>query len=254
MARYALISPGSKNTKTAKHAEYGFENAILHLAPASVSGFNMCPMASPGCAAACLNTAGRGGLSATQNARVRRSRYFSTDREFFMIDLVSDLELLVANGIGHGKRPVARLNGTSDVSWERIAVIRGGERFPHVFAAFPEIQFYDYTKVIGRIERCANIPNYSLTFSLSESNDAHACRALALGFNVAAVIRNPAETFAGYRVIDGEAHDFRFLDARGGCIVALSAKGKARHDTTGFVRDATDTLHPERTPRFAAQA
>ena len=35
--------------------------------------------------------------------------------------------------------------------------------------------------------------------------------------------------------IDGDMHDLRFLDKKGGYVVALSAKGDAKKDKTGFV-------------------
>jgi hypothetical protein len=38
-----------------------------------------------------------------------------------------------------------------------------------------------------------------------------------------------------FPVINGDETDLRFLDAKG-VIVGLRAKGKARKDTTGFVR------------------
>ena len=251
----SLLTPGASNAKTAKHAQdLGIESVILHLAPASLSGKNLCPMASPGCAAACLNTAGRGGFDATQEARIRKSQYFNENRAGFLEDLVSELKALVLKASKNGRKPVARLNGTSDIPWEKFPVIRNGIEYQNVFAAFPDVTFYDYTKVVARLERCQDIPNYRLTFSASECNDCHCLRALELGYNVAVVLRDAAETFAGYPVISGDEHDYRFLDPMGGHIVALTPKGKARHDDSGFVRDGWDCFHPERTPRFATQA
>ena len=48
------------NPKTIKGQKYKYMTAILYLAPARTSGFNVCPLASAGCKASCLNTAGRG--------------------------------------------------------------------------------------------------------------------------------------------------------------------------------------------------
>lgn len=247
-----LLTPGADNPKTNKHRDdFQFESVILHLAPASISGDNMCPMASPGCAAACLNTAGRGATKKIQEPRIRKTRYFKKYQEGFVADLVGDLESTVKRATKNNRKPVARLNGTSDIAWERIPVTRNGTEYANVFAAFPEIMFYDYTKVLPRLKRCRDIPNYRLTFSLSESNDAHAVKALEMGYNVAAVIRNPGSTFAGLPVIVGDDHDYRFLDPQGGHIVALTAKGRAIKDTSGFVRDPHDTLDASRTPTFA---
>ena len=37
------------NAKTIKGQKYGYKTAILYLAPSTLSGFNVCPMASNGC-------------------------------------------------------------------------------------------------------------------------------------------------------------------------------------------------------------
>jgi hypothetical protein len=57
---------------------------------------------------------------------------------------------------------------------------------------------------------------------------------LSQGFNVAALFDSLPETFLGFPVIDGTEHDLRFMDPKG-VIVGLVPKGKAKHDTSGFV-------------------
>jgi hypothetical protein len=105
--------------------------------------------------------------------------------------------------------------------------------FQNIMLAFPNVIFYDYTKLANR----RNLPpNYSLTFSLSEDNDKSAEQALANGLNVAAVFRKIPPTFLGRTVVDGDVSDLRFLDPSG-VIVGLKAKGKAKKDTSGFVRN-----------------
>ena len=124
--------------------------------------------------------------------------------------------------------PVVRLNGTSDILWELNS---------DIIQSFPNLQFYDYTKISKRFSFA--IPaNYHLTFSLSESNDNDALKVLGLGHSIAAVFRdsNLPDTFMGYPVTNGDTTDLRFLDAKG-VIVGLKAKGKAKKDTSGFVRD-----------------
>lgn len=240
----------TSNPKVAKGEKSGYLTAILHLAPASLSGRNVCPHATDGCRAACLNTAGRGGigldadgLNTIQVARIRRTRAWAADRETFMSRLVREIESHVKRAGKHGLRPAVRLNGTSDLPWERFKVTRNGREYPHVMAAFPQVTFYDYTKFPIRLRPLvAGIPNYSLTFSLAESNDAHARAALDAGVNVAAVFdcgkreALPA-TYMGAPVVDGDTSDLRFLDPTG-CIVGLRAKGRAKRDRSGFVRRA----------------
>lgn len=248
----SLLTVG--NPKTAKGEKYGVLTAILHLAPAKVSGRNVCPHATVGCETACLNTAGRGGigldaegLNVIQAARIQRTRWFQRDREGFMVALVAEVAKHERAAERHGLRLAVRLNGTSDLPWERFPVVRDGVSYPHIFAAFPGLTFYDYTKWPARLRPLVpGIGNYSLTFSLAESNDEKAADALRAGMNVAAVfaVKRGADLPSEFSilgetrpVIDGDETDLRYLDPRG-VIVGLRAKGRAIHDRTGFVRAA----------------
>lgn len=252
---YKLLTPG--NPKTAKGEKVGYWTFILHLAPADLSGFEVCPMRTKGCTLACLNTAGRGGMlkgvsrlsyeavqagqqNAIQKARIRKTRYYFQDRAGFMADLVRDIGRAINKATAAGFIPVFRLNGTSDIPWERVPVIVNGSEYGNVMQAFPAVQFYDYTKRANR----KNIPaNYHLTFSLADGNESQAMQALVAGMNVAAVFRDKAAVrhyeasgFMGHPVANGDGTDLRFLDpARH--VIALYAKGNARTDRSGFVVD-----------------
>lgn len=224
------------NPKILKGTAFGYLTAILHLAPGRLSGFNVCPGASLACLDACLNTAGRGGIikkgettNTIQKARLRKTLAFFNETETFMAQLAKEIGNIVKLANKHGLKPAIRLNGTSDIRWENEKV--GG--FANLMEMFPNVIFYDYTKLANR----RNLPpNYRLTFSLSESNDVSAEQALAAGMNVAVVFRNLPPTFMGRPVIDGDVSDLRFLDPVG-VIVGLKAKGKAKKDTSGFVRN-----------------
>ncbi len=230
----------ASNPKLIKGLEYGYLSHILHLAPHTVSGYNVCPKASAGCSAACLNTAGRGRFDRTQEARIRKTQLFFENRDLFMRQLVYDIFAGIRNAKRRGLVPVFRLNGTSDIKWEKIpvhvlhdykgvcTVVSGW----NIMEAFPYIQFYDYTKQTNR----ANLPpNYHLTFSLSEENESDAKRMFDAGMNVAVVFHNRPETFWDRPVINGDLTDLRFLDPVR-VIVGLKAKGKGKHDTSGFVK------------------
>ncbi len=224
------------NTKTVKGESLGYMTFIMHLAPSTLSGYQTCPMASDGCAAACLNTAGRGRFTATQEARIRKTKWFFEDRDSFMIQLVKDIEAAIRKADRENMTPVFRLNGTSDIRWETVPVkgwlVKGYGDFMYdnIFQMFPNVQFYDYTKLPNR----RNIPaNYHLTFSRSESNDAYVTLALEAGMNVAVVFDTLPETYLGRRVIDGTETDLRFLDDKN-VIVGLIAKAKAKKDDSGF--------------------
>ena len=216
-----LISPGASNPKTAKSEQLGYETGILHLAPHTQSGWNVCPSASEGCASACLYHQGRGRMSSVQNARLRKTTMYFQERELFLSLLEKDIASIVRRADRKGYQPCVRLNGTSDIRWERHGIME----------KFPEVQFYDYTKIVNR----RDLPdNYSLTFSRSECNGDHLETALSNGMNVAAVFNGLPSEWMGIPVIDGDEHDLRFLDPKP-CIVGLSAKGTAKKDQSGFV-------------------
>lgn len=243
-----LLSTG--NPKILKGEKKGYNTYILHLAPANVSGYETCPKRTAGCTAACLNTAGRGGMfkkgestNVIQEARKRKTRLFFENRTEFMRLLVADIELAIRQSAKKGLIPVFRLNGTSDLSWEKYEVTvtdKAGQSiiFRNIFEAFPFVQFYDYSKVLGR--KVKNIPNYHLTFSAADGNDLDVLRAIKEGYNVATVFgikktEPMPETYNGLPVFNGDDSDLRFLDPKG-VVVGLYAKGKAKKDTSGFVK------------------
>lgn len=229
-----LLTEAASNAKTAKNMQHAqYLSYILHLAPATLSGYNTCPAASAGCAAACLNTAGRGAFSNVQQARIRKTKLLIESRVQFMDQLRQDLDAVIRKAGKLGKQAVVRLNGTSDLNWLALKLNDGRT----IFEAYPSIQFYDYTKVLSRLKalKLKPVPNYYVTFSRSETNEAQCIQALQLGFNVAAVFAgNVPQVYLDRPTIDGDGHDLRFLD-KPGCVVALKAKGKARRDTSGFV-------------------
>ena len=226
-----LLTTG--NAKTVKGRKQGYQTYILHLAPANVSGvINTCPKATAGCKAACLNLAGRGGMfkegapiNTIQIARIRKTREFAADRVQFMNQLYDDIRLAVRQCEKKGMTPAVRLNGTSDLSWEKYPVM--GHK--NIFKAFPNVQFYDYTKVLNR--KVEDLPNYHLTFSRAESNEKDCIKALEAGMNVAAVYDKIPEG-----MYSADETDLRFLDPVDGQIIGLKVKGhRAKKDTSGFV-------------------
>lgn len=240
-----LIRVGG-DAKTVKGNKGGvYITGIMYLIPWKhvIDGkrINVCPMAeTAGCVKGCLVTAGRGRMSNVHAGRMRKTEWFARDRAGFMTQLVKDCEGLVRYCKKRDVKPALRLNGTSDIQWELIACERDGVTYPHIFAAFPEIQFYDYTKIANR--DVESIPNYGLTFSYSEANPAYAKQvaiARDKGLNIAVVFRkkeNIPTRALGRDVIDGDETDMRFLDPQG-VVVALYAKGAAKQDDSGFVID-----------------
>ena len=236
---YKLIGVGT-NAKTIKGDGSEYLTAILYMTPYKImidgKSFNSCAMAKQAsCIDACLYTAGRGQMTNVQTARQRKAEWFYKDRDSFMHQLYEDIKKFQTYCHKRNIQPCVRLNGTTDIRWELIKI--GAY---NIFDWFPEVQFYDYTKIANR--KCKDIPNYHLTWSYSNANPEYAKlldKALEQGMNAAVVYRKEYHKpkWQGYPVIDGDQDDLRFLDPRGGHIVALYAKGKAKKDTSGFVQE-----------------
>ena len=218
------------NAKTVKGQKDGYMTAILYLAPSNQSGFNVCPQASNGCKKACLYTAGHGAFSNVQQGRINKTRWFIQDRESFMTQLRKEITNHIKNCSNKGFIPCIRLNGTSDISFENTGI----------FEEFPNVQFYDYTKIYKRALKFVNgqyPSNYHLTYSLNEDNKKLAFDILFKGGNISAVFRKDLpQTYKGYKVINADETDLRFTDDNN-VICGLVAKGKAKKDYSGFVLD-----------------
>ena len=218
--------------KTIKSEKVGVLTGILYMAPYNLSGKNVCPNASAGCAAACLNTSGRGAMHVVQAARLKKTQRFFEDRQQFLWDLVNEIRALKRKAQARGMKAAVRLNGTSDLPYEKYKI---GDTGKNIMELFPDIQFYDYTKLETRITKGQLPANYHLTFSRAEDND-HKLDAVLEHTSAAVVFSGelPA-TWRGYPVIDGDEHDARFTDAGPGTVIGLLVKGQGKKDTTGFV-------------------
>lgn len=243
MYRGTLIRSGN-NAKTVK-GDGEYETAIMYLAPFNLAGSNVCAMAEQaGCIKGCLNTAGRGQMNNVQIARINKTKRYLANRAAFMDELVADLEAFVRYCQRKGVKPAVRLNGTSDIQWEVAHIASRGDKRGSVFELFPEIQFYDYTKIYKRVYR--ELPaNYRLVLSYSNASEAFGKAIMKAhvetGANMAVVYRTKERRDAEIArtkglVIDGDSDDLRFLDPKG-VVVGLYAKGQAKKDDSGFVVD-----------------
>jgi hypothetical protein len=232
----ALLSVSS-DAKTVKGETLGFLTGILYLAPATTTKWNTCSMAKTAkCDVACLYKAGRGAMNSVQTARINKTIWFFTERNSFMQQLVVDIAKIIKKAKKKGLQPLIRLNGTSDIRWETIGFTdTDGIEYVNIFAAFPDVTFYDYTKDVNRKDLPAN---YDLTFSYSgvEGFQPFVQKALLNNMRMAVVFRKEKDipmTFMGIPVVSGDNSDVRHLDDK--VIVGLYAKGKAKLDQTGFV-------------------
>lgn len=247
------------SAKAVKAQEYGWLNAIHYMAPADLSGTNLCPHSSAACRALCLGwfsgqasmVANDADINSVRQSRITKARRFMHDRAAYLLDMVRCIDNLATRAARQGMGLCVRPNGATDIPFEGIkfridrnargkavAVTLDPISGLCVMDHYPSVSFVDYTKNPRRFDR--KLPaNYHLTFSRSEENEQTALALLARGVNVAAVFGcdKPSE-WNGFAVIDGDLHDLRQLDPRGarGVVIALSPKGpKARRDQTGFV-------------------
>lgn len=223
------------DAKTVKGQKKGVLTGILYLAPHTLAGGKtLCPFSTAGCRAVCLYTAGRGAFTMVQEARIRKTKAYLADPYQFATDLIEDVNELIKTAAKKGMTPAVRLNGTTDIEWEKYGVMQ----------TFPDIQFYDYTKwPCGRRMRIPD--NYHLTYSWSEKPraglDSTGWR--IRGFNTSVVFYGglPKTFLIGehdWPVIDGDLSDLRWTDPKG-VVVGLKAKGKARgvvDASDGFVQ------------------
>jgi hypothetical protein len=219
--------------KTKKSLGIGVLAKVLFLTPGV-----FCPNATQGCLEACLgHSSGRMQMPTHALARDRRTALYVEKKQLFLQMLTVEISRLEEEARRLGLVPAVRLNGSSDLPWERLHA--------EIFKEFPNVQFFDYTKAPARMERFVKDPtwpkNYHLTFSAQPNNHKDARKFLDHGGTVAVVFwPELPQSHWGKPVSDGDKHDARFLD-QPGTIVGLKAKGKAKHDQSGFtVRTAAE--------------
>ena len=240
MIKQTLLTVG--NAKISKGEAFGYLTKGLHLAPANLSGYEVCRWRSKGCTMACLNTAGRGQMNSVQDSRIAKTKLFFYKILYFLAKLSKEIISSIKSASKKSMQAVFRPNLTSDIAWEDIV----NEDGVTIFEKHSSVQFYDYTKSFKRMCYFLGKPfikgetfpsNYHLTFSRSEHNDAKCKMVLAMGGNVAVVFRNQLpNTWHGYQVVNGDESDLRFLDKQG-VVVGLIEKGLAKKDLTGFVQE-----------------
>ena len=272
LRRTPIMTAEASNPKLAKSGRPGADAYLtlsLSLAPADMAGIDLCPKRSPACTTGCLgHNSGHSvmGIGAANNRAVitpvRRARIARTTELFgsqwsttesALEAIIREIRAFERRCTRLGKLPAVRMNAFSDIVWEKL--------WPELFARFPGVKFYDYTKIGARIYFDSGpddgyVPglralpsNYSLTFSRSELNEPAATSVLRAGGNVAVVFgcKNPADlpkswtTSAGdtYPVLDGTADDARFLDPAG-WVIGLTWKGPT--NTAAYTKSLNDAI------------
>jgi len=256
------------SAKAAKATGYGYLNAIHYMAPHETGGHgNLCSHASPECIALCLGKYSgqaamvadlENGSNSVRKSRANKARLFMSERQSYLNQVALSIIALERKARDEGLTPCIRLNGSTDIAFEKISFPVGGKlakkyrdqygkdapKKTTLLKLFDHIQFVDYTKNPNRLDTAPN--NLSLTLSYSGRNTAECVKALRGGHNVAVVFRHGlpvSRQWAGFRVIDGDKHDLRHLDPKGGYVVGLTPKGaKAKKDMSAFT--VTDAIEP----------
>lgn len=200
------------SSKLAKGSKYNVLTYGVYLAPSTLSGYNVCPN-SAACKDSCLNGSGHNkvelmcGKNRIQNARIKKTKLLFEDRKLFTSLLFREIEYAILKAERSNMSFAVRLNCTSDIDLKALK-----ENGLNIFELFPNVQFYDYTKVASRVFN-NEYKNYDLTLSFNGYNKASCIKALENGNRVAVVFSEKLpETYWGFKVVDGDKYDMRYLD------------------------------------------
>ena len=199
--------------------ENGTMTYCLYLAPADMSGYNVCPN-SQYCKQFCLNGSGQNKCdefsrgvegSKINKSRIKKTKMFYENKATFMHLLIHELNKYQRRAARLGMEFSVRLNGTSDLS---PVAFRDPETGKNILELFPNVQFYDYTKVASRIKLMQQYPNYDLTLSYNGYNWDDCEKFLKAGGKVAVVFYDEKlpKSFHGFPICDGNTYDMRYLD------------------------------------------
>ena len=196
----------------------GTATYCLYLAPSTMANPNrtVCPN-DKWCRNFCLNGAGRnkGDIisrgfeeSNINKSRIKKTNFFFDEKETFMQILIHEITREKNKAEKNNMEFSVRLNGTSDISPEDF-ILHG----KNILEIFPDVTFYDYTKIPQRIALMKKYPNYDITLSFNGYNKLASETFLKHGGKVAVVfLNNLPKKFLGYEVIDGNGYDMRYKD------------------------------------------
>jgi hypothetical protein len=163
-------------------------------------------------------------------SRIKKTKMFFEDREFFVRWMIEEIKQSKKKSEKLGYSFSVRLNNTSDISPEMFWIRQEDGSTKNILQLFPDVQFYDYTKVPSRIELTKKYKNYDLTFSFDGTNLETCEKMLSSKVRVAMVFNTLPKKFLSYKVIDGDLYDMRYRDKKN-VIVGLKFK-KVRNKLT----------------------
>ena len=217
------------NNKTIKGEKYGHATFIFYGAPNTISGYNTCANSSEGCRANCIYYSGYGAMKNVQNARIRKTKMYFEERRDFISLVNIDIKSAIKFSERNNMEPAFRLDGTTDIGLAK-----------HFVGLYPNVQFYDYTKIMKRVKLAEKYDNWHVTYSLSEDTTRSTIKILLAGrTNIAIPFKRVPDTGSPYRLwgrklVDGYSTDLRFLDGDNR-IVCLKAGGRGRKSNSEFI-------------------
>jgi hypothetical protein len=219
----------SETVKHKKSIKYGELTYSLYLAPGKTSGYEVCPGRTAECSKFCLNESGMNTMTQNikgdviNNSRITKTRLFFEDREFFMHMMIAEIRSGITRAAKLGYTFSVRLNNTSDINPKDFQL--DGK---NILEIFPQVTFYDYSKVANRVDLMKQYSNYDLTYSYTGHNLTQCEEMLLNKINVAVVFKFVPNTFMGYPVVDGDKNDLRYKDLKGVVVGLLYKRTRQR--------------------------
>jgi len=215
------INNSVKHEKAYKYNELVY---TIYLAPANISGYEVCPGRSKECTDLCLNGSGNALMypNMINGCRIKKTKLLFENRQFITQWIIREIKKGINRANKKGFKFSVRLNNTSDISPENFYIYKNGKKI-NLLEYFPDIIFYDYTKVPERIKLLKKYPNYDLTFSYNGFNLKTCKKMLENDIRVAMVFKKVPEKYLNYNVIDGDQYDMRYRDPKN-VIVGLKYK------------------------------
>jgi hypothetical protein len=219
---------GAVNNSTKHEKAFKFDELVytIYFAPAKMSGYEVCPMRSDECTLLCLNESGRNKMdtkvNTINNSRIKKTKLFFEEREFLVRWIIDEIKSAKAKAENLGYSFSVRLNNTSDITPESFYINDNGTK-KNLLEIFPDVQFYDYTKVSKRLELVKKYKNYDITFSYSGTNMTECLSMLSNNVRVAMVFNKVPENYMNFKVVDGDKYDMRYRDEKN-VIIGLKFK------------------------------
>ena len=219
---------GAVNNSTKHEKAFKFDELVytIYFAPAKMSGYEVCPMRSDECTLLCLNESGRNKMdtkvNTINNSRIKKTKLFFEEREFLVRWIIDEIKSAKAKAENLGYSFSVRLNNTSDITPESFYINDNGTK-RNLLEIFPDVQFYDYTKVSKRLELVRKYKNYDITFSYSGTNMTECLSMLSNNVRVAMVFNKVPENYMNFKVVDGDKYDMRYRDEKN-VIIGLKFK------------------------------